>query len=62
MGDIDQEGFFVFKRRNEYRDAWLDSIEEGNDIMVADKVKKKIKTEGAGWKGVYDDDKNNGQQ
>ncbi len=24
-------------------------------MMVADKVKKRIKTEGAGWRGVYDD-------
>ena len=57
MGDIDQEGYFVFKRRGEYRDAWLDSIEEGNDMMVADKVKKKIKTEGVTFKGLYDEDK-----
>jgi hypothetical protein len=26
--------------------------------MVADKVKKKIKTEGTGWRGVYDETKN----
>ncbi len=57
MGDIDQDGYFVFKRRGEYRDAWLESIEEGNDMMVADKVKKKIKTEGVTFKGVYDEDK-----
>ncbi len=56
MGDIDHEGYFVFKRRGEYRDAWLDSIQEGNDMMVADKVKKKIKTEGVTFKGLYDQD------
>jgi hypothetical protein len=57
MGDIDQEGYFVFKRRGEYRDAWLESIEEGSDMMVADKVKKKIKTEGVTFTGVYDEDR-----
>lgn len=55
MGNIDQEGYFVFKKRGDYKDAWLDSIEEGNDMMVADKVKKRIKTEGAGYKGVYEE-------
>ena len=54
MGQIDQDGFFVFKRKNQYTDAWLDSMEEGNDLMVADKVKKRIKTEGAGYKGIYE--------
>ena len=27
-------------------------------MMVADKVKKKIKTEGVTFKGLYDEDKN----
>jgi hypothetical protein len=26
MGDIDEDGFFVFKKKNQYKDAWLQSI------------------------------------
>lgn len=44
MGDIDEDGFFVFKKKNQYKDAWLQSIEEDDDQMLADKVKKKVKT------------------
>jgi len=51
---MDQDGFFVFKRHNQYKDAWLDSIEEGNDMMLADKLKKKIKTEGGRFQTVYE--------
>lgn len=29
MGDIDEEGYFVFKRKNKNRDAWLESINNG---------------------------------
>jgi hypothetical protein len=43
MGGIDDDGFFVFKRKNKNRDAWLDSINEGEDNEIVDKLKKKIK-------------------
>ena len=32
MGNIDNEGFFIFKKdNNQVKDAWLDSLEMGND-------------------------------
>ena len=41
MGDIDEDGFFIFKRR--HKDAWLDSLnQDGADEL--DNLRKKIKT------------------
>jgi hypothetical protein len=53
---LDEEGFFVFKRKNKNRDAWLDSINEGEDNEIVDKLKKKIKDEG-GYQNVYQADR-----
>jgi hypothetical protein len=44
MGDVDAEGFFVFKRRNkgEVRDAWLDSLGAANEEQIMEGIQKKI--------------------
>lgn len=26
LGEVDKDGFFVFKKKNRVRDAWLDSL------------------------------------
>jgi len=28
MGEIDEDGFFVFNKRKRLRDAWMDSLNE----------------------------------
>ena len=53
MGEIDEDGFFVFKRRKGVRDAWLESIDENEEAQAADKLVKKIKTE-TRFKSVYE--------
>ena len=45
MGEIDEDGFFVFNRKRGYRDAWLDSIAEQNEEKVVDQLRKQIKEE-----------------
>lgn len=44
MGDIDEEGFFVFHGKKRARDPWLDSLEEEKEGSV-DQLRKKIKLE-----------------
>ena len=46
MGEIDQDGFFVFSRKRGYRDAWLDSIAEQNEENAIDEMRKRIKEDG----------------
>ena len=57
MGEIDDDGFFVFNERGRgrNRDAWLESIGEGDEYAVADRILKKIKTESR-FKTVYEAD------
>ena len=43
MGEIDKEGFFVFKRNKDgVKDAWLDSLQMGNDEEVIKSIQKKV--------------------
>ncbi len=42
MGDIDQEGFFIFHGKRRSRDPWLDSLDQDGDEAL-DKLRKKIK-------------------
>lgn len=44
MGDIDEEGFFVFKNKRRMRDPWLDSLEQEGEEAI-DRIRKKIKLE-----------------
>ncbi len=43
MGQIDEEGFFLFNKKRNLKDAWLDSINDGEDDEAVDKMRKKIK-------------------
>lgn len=53
LGDVDEDGFFVFNRKSKVRDAWLDSIGQADDAEVADQLVKKIK-EGGRFQSVYE--------
>lgn len=53
LGDVDEDGFFVFNRKNRVRDAWLDTVGEAEDADVADHLVKKIK-EGGRFQSVYE--------
>lgn len=53
MGQIDEEGFFVFDRKKRVRDPWLDSIGEAEDGQVADQISKRIK-ETSRFQSVYE--------
>ena len=55
MGDIDEDGFFVFSNKRRYKDAWLDSLNEDGEDAV-DTLRKKIKLEQR-EKNVYQVDK-----
>lgn len=47
MGEVDAEGFFVFKRRKgEVRDAWLDSLGAGSEEQLMEGLQKKILQQG----------------
>jgi len=47
MGDVDADGFFVFKKRKgEIRDAWLDSLGAGDDEQLMEGLQKKILQQG----------------
>jgi hypothetical protein len=43
MGEIDEEGFFVFNKKRQNRDAWLQSLEDKDADGAVDKLRKKIK-------------------
>lgn len=43
MGDIDEDGFFVFKNKRRNRDPWLDSLDHQDGEEAIDKLRKKIK-------------------
>jgi hypothetical protein len=51
LGNVDDDGFFVFKRGRQNRDAWLESIGEGNEEEIVDGMVKKIKE--TRFKSVY---------
>jgi hypothetical protein len=43
MGTLDSEGFFVFnKNKGGVRDAWLDSLEIGNEEQLLQGIQKKV--------------------
>ena len=42
MGDIDEEGFFVFGNKRRFKDAWLDSLNDDGENAI-DNMRKKIK-------------------
>ncbi len=44
MGDIDQDGYFVFNDKKRARDPWLDSLNEDGEEAI-DTLRKKIKME-----------------
>lgn len=44
MGEFDDEGFFLFKRKRGLTDAWLDSVRQAEDGQVADHIAKRIKS------------------
>jgi hypothetical protein len=55
MGEIDEEGFFVFSKKRQNRDAWLQSLEDNEEDGAVDNLRKKIKEE-QGFQNVYDVD------
>lgn len=43
IGTLDSDGFFVFnKKKGQVRDAWLDSLEIGNEEQLLQGIQKKI--------------------
>ena len=46
MGEIDQDGYFVFSKKRGYRDAWLDSIAEQDEGQVIEEMRKRVKEDG----------------
>ena len=43
IGDIDNDGFFVFKRnKNQVKDAWLDSLQMGDEEDLLNNIKKRV--------------------
>lgn len=57
MGDIDEDGFFVFSKKRQLKDAWLQSLEENDGEGAVDTLRKKIKQEHR-FQNVYDADPN----
>ena len=45
MGEIDQDGYFVFSKKRGYKDAWLDSIAEQDEGQVIEEMQKRVREE-----------------
>lgn len=52
LGEMNEDGFFVFNRKNKVNDAWLSSIGEADEAEVTEQIVKKIK-EGGRFQSVY---------
>lgn len=60
MGEIDEDGFFVFSKKRHLKDAWLDSLHDNEGEQAIDRLRKRIKQE-QGFQDVYQADPHRNQ-
>jgi hypothetical protein len=60
MGEIDEDGFFVFSKKRHLKDAWLDSLHDNEGEQAIEQLRKRIKQE-QGFQDVYQADPHRSQ-